>query len=225
MEEFEIYTDGGYSPNQEVGAWSFVVLKAGRVHLMGTGSSQFAESAAAEIFAVIQALTMLPDSAAVKIKADCQFVLQTIEMIISPRMDQRFYKSQIRKRLMNYIDVLIVLLRPHRVSTGWVKSRTSLNRICDELCRDQISSETQKCDVANPISDLVRIRRDYIGRRLSLQSPEKGQQISGRNRTSTEKLQDLYDAHKVFLPELQAILRRYKSPDYSVSHLGDYRNA
>lgn len=136
MGRFIIYTDGGYSVSRNMGAGAYVILKADGETLVAQGSFILVRetSQRAELKAIIEAVSTLPDRSKALIVTDYQYAALSLG-------------SRPRRKNTPDADLLVryrELVRGKRleISFQWIPSHggNHWNEVCDSLCTEALSA-------------------------------------------------------------------------------------
>lgn len=123
---YVIYTDGGYSMQNNVGAGSFVVIRNGEVVSKGGEKVENATNNVAELTAVKCALRKLPDGSSAEIHSDSQYTIGVLGKNWKP------------KKNIELIEEIKDYMSDHNltVSFEWVKGHSGdkYNEMCDSMC-------------------------------------------------------------------------------------------
>lgn len=135
-EDYEIYTDGGYSIPEGVGGAAFVILKNGKMVAEGKYKVLRETSQRAELKAIILAIWKVPEGSSVKIYTDSQYAISVLGRI--PKKPKKnleligkFWEIKANRRL--------------RVVFEWVKGHNGdmWNEYCDKLCGEAAVQDKQ----------------------------------------------------------------------------------
>ncbi|MBO4671761.1 MAG: hypothetical protein J5640_07995 [Bacteroidales bacterium] len=135
MQEFIIYTDGGYSTSKNVGAGAYVILKSDGTTLVEKKAFVLRNetSQRAELLAILAAVNALPYRCSAKIKTDN--LAAALGLGKAPRrrnqpdVDLLFsYKNLIREQKL-------------RIEIEWVRGHSGhpFNELCDNLCTEALA--------------------------------------------------------------------------------------
>jgi ribonuclease HI len=140
MQEFIIYTDGGYSASKNVGAGAYVILKSDGVTLVEKRSFVLRNetSQRAEILAILAAVNALPYRSCAKIITDNLAAAQGLGK--SPR-----------RRNQPDVDLLVSykkLVREQKlkIDLKWERGHNGqpFNELCDCLCTEALAEAEEK---------------------------------------------------------------------------------
>lgn len=135
MQEFIIYTDGGYSTSSNVGSAAYVILAAADGSLVKKDSFILRNetSQRAEIKAILAALYTIPDGSRALIHTDYLFAVLSLHR--PPRR-----KNQPDADLLLCFKKL-VRQKQLRVDFKWVRSHDGdpWNELCDTLCTEALA--------------------------------------------------------------------------------------
>lgn len=140
MQEFIIYTDGGYSVSKNVGAGAYVILKSDGVTLVEKKSFVLRNetSQRAELLAILAAVNALPYRSSAKIITDN--LAAALGLGKAPRRKNQpdvdllvSYKRLIREQKL-HIDIT------------WVRGHNGqpFNELCDDLCTEALAQAEEE---------------------------------------------------------------------------------
>ena len=134
MTEYEIWTDGGYSISNGVGAYAFLVLQGDEEVYRHAEPGERSTNNRCELLAIINALKFLPFGSSATVYTDSTYCIGVLT-------------GQYRRR--KNTDILeewdrIVISKFLTVEFEWVKAHSGnrYNEICDEMC-----NEAAGCDL------------------------------------------------------------------------------
>ena len=133
MTEYEIWTDGGYSISNGVGAYAFLVLHGDEEVYRHAEKVERSTNNRCELLAIINAVRLLPDHSSVTIYTDSQYSIGVLT-------------GQFRRKkntdLLDEWDI-IVASKGLSIEFEWVKghSGNKYNELCDEMCNEAAGCE------------------------------------------------------------------------------------
>ena len=134
--EIIIHTDGGASPNPGVGGYGVVLQKGTRRKELSAGY-QLTTNNRMEMMGVIVALQALNESSKVVLHTDSKYIVDSVTKRWVYGWKKRGWKKSDGKRPENVDlwEVLIALLKDHKVDFRWVKGHAGNieNERCDAL--------------------------------------------------------------------------------------------
>ena len=140
MQEFIIYTDGGYSVSKNVGAGAYVILKSDGVTLVEKKSFVLRNetSQRAELLAILAAVNALPYRSSARIITDN--LAAALGLGKAPR----------RKNQPD-VDLLVSYKRlvheqKLRINITWERGHTGqpFNELCDDLCTEALAQAEEE---------------------------------------------------------------------------------
>ena len=135
MKEYIVYTDGGYSTSDNVGAGAYIILRADGETLVRQNAFviRYQTSQRAELIAILRALEDLPDGARALIFTDNRNAANGFGHVPKrkgkPDIDLLLeYKRIVRYRKLN-------------IEFQWIKSHGGhkWNELCDGLCTEALA--------------------------------------------------------------------------------------
>lgn len=128
MFDYEIYTDGGYSMQADLGAFSYVILQDGQEIKRFAQKIVHETNNRAEIMAIMESVLSLPNGSSVAVYSDSQYALGVLSggYKANKNTDLVFrYRKQVKKRGIV-------------VEYNWVRghSGNEWNEVCDALCNE-----------------------------------------------------------------------------------------
>lgn len=135
MKEYIVYTDGGYSTSDNVGAGAYIILRADGETLVRQNAFviRYQTSQRAELIAILRALEDLPDGARALIITDNRNAANGFGHVPKrkgkPDIDLLLeYKRIVRYRKLN-------------IEFQWIKSHGGhkWNELCDGLCTEALA--------------------------------------------------------------------------------------
>lgn len=134
MTEYEIWTDGGYSISNGVGAYAFLVLQGNEEVYRNAERVEKSTNNRCELLAIINAVRLLPDHCSATIYTDSQYCIGVLT---------GQYRRRKNTDILDDWDI-IVASKGLDIEFEWVKghSGNKYNELCDELC-----NEAAGCDL------------------------------------------------------------------------------
>lgn len=134
MTEYEIWTDGGYSISNGVGAYAFLVLQGDEEVYRHAEKVERSTNNRCELLAIINAVRLLPDHCSATIYTDSQYCIGVLT---------GQYRRRKNTDILDEWDI-IVASKSLNIEFEWVKghSGNKYNELCDELC-----NEAAGCDL------------------------------------------------------------------------------
>ena len=134
MTEYEIWTDGGYSISEGVGAYAFIVLQGNEEVYRHAERIEKSTNNRCELLAIINAVRLLPDHCSATIYTDSQYCIGVLT---------GQYRRKKNTDILDEWDI-IVASKSLNIEFEWVKghSGNKYNELCDELC-----NEAAGCDL------------------------------------------------------------------------------
>lgn len=128
MFDYEIYTDGGYSMQADLGAFAYVILQDGKEIKRFAQKIVHETNNRAEIMAIMESVLSLPNGSSVAVYSDSQYALGVLSggYKANKNTDLVFrYRKQVKKRGIV-------------VEYNWVRghSGNEWNEVCDALCNE-----------------------------------------------------------------------------------------
>lgn len=126
--EYEIYTDGGYSIQDDLGAFAYVILQDGREISRFSQKIVHETNNRAEIMAIVEGVLSLPKGSSVSVYSDSKYALGVLsgKYKVNKNTDLIFpYREKVAERGL-------------KVEYNWVKGHSGnmWNELCDSLCDD-----------------------------------------------------------------------------------------
>lgn len=135
MQEYIVYTDGGYSISNNVGSGAYIILKSDGQTLLRQGSFVLRRetSQRAELKAIIAAIDALPNHCRAQVYTDNLYASLALGKI--PKRKNKPDKDL----LVDYKQ--LVRQKKVVVEFKWVRSHFghSWNELCDSLCTEALS--------------------------------------------------------------------------------------
>lgn len=132
-----VFTDGGYDYSSKLGSWAFVLLNRAEVVARSAGRKEMSGSAAAELYAIINALRATPESASIRLFTDYQPALRYLAT--SEAELQSFIKRHQGRNpyLAAFILEMRNLARGRSVRANWIRGRSHVHHAwCDTRCSE-----------------------------------------------------------------------------------------
>ena len=128
MTEYEIWTDGGYSISNGVGAYAFLVLQGNEEVYRHAEKVERSTNNRCELLAIINAVRLLPDHCSATIYTDSQYCIGVLT---------GQYRRKKNTDILDEWDI-IVESKSLNIEFEWVKghSGNKYNELCDELCNE-----------------------------------------------------------------------------------------
>ena len=134
--DFEIYTDGGCSPNPGGnGGYGFVILQRGNEFLRGNGGYIGTTNNRMELMAAIVALESIKEPSTVLLHSDSKYLVYTM---------QGMYSKKKNRDLWNRLDQ--ECRRHKKITFSWVRGHNGnkYNEICDTLATEGMRDATER---------------------------------------------------------------------------------
>lgn len=154
-----VYSDGGCDPNPGLGGWGVVIAApGGNVELMGAEPSS--TNNRMELTAAIEALSWFPEGAAIEMRCDSQYVVNSMTTWIAG-WKRNGWKTSAKKPVLNddLIKRLDALAQKRQVTWKWVKAHVGEvgNERADFLVNQ--ARKDYRAGKSNPPAKAVAIAR------------------------------------------------------------------
>ena len=128
MVDYEIYTDGGYSMQADLGAFAYVILQNGEIIRKYAQKIEHETNNRAEIKAIMESVLSLPSDCKVVVYSDSQYALGVLS---------GGYKAKKNTDLVNFYKKSVKTLGI-KVQYQWIKghSGNKYNELCDAMCNE-----------------------------------------------------------------------------------------
>lgn len=125
---YELYTDGGYSMNDDLGAFAYVILQDGKEIKRYAQKIAHETNNRAEIKAIMEGVRSLPDKSHITVYSDSQYAIGVLS---------GGYKAKANTDLV-YEYKKMVRTRGLKIEYRWVRGHNGnkWNELCDTLCND-----------------------------------------------------------------------------------------
>jgi ribonuclease HI len=138
MDNVDIYTDGGCSPNPGLGGWAAVLIsQKHKVEKRIYGSEPDSTNNRMELTAAIRALETLKRPCKVQLHTDSQYLQRAFNDGWLDKWQKNNWRTTKKKPVLNkeLWQRLLELNEKHDIEWKWVKGHSNVkyNEICDEL--------------------------------------------------------------------------------------------
>lgn len=136
MYDFEIYTDGGYSMQADLGAFAYVILQNGEEIKRFSQKIEHETNNRAEIKAIMGSVLSLPKGSSAIAYSDSQYALGVLSGKYKAKKNTdlvEFYRLSVRKLKL-------------KVKYEWVRGHNGnkWNEVCDQLCNEAAGLDLNK---------------------------------------------------------------------------------